>query len=319
MRLRAIAVLWLWSIVLTAVLTWWITGHRPPPEEVAPDEGHGAAQEVQAGSARRDERSSQDESARDVAALERENVALRGETKRLRAELDRAEDGRLRLVFAQALREMMEAPPNGDDVETTWRKRIEVFRQKEKRGTFEGLDEAMSLMAEMARFGMPGIQLLASVASDHQRETDERELALQVLAHIRDKAALATLLKLREPDIMELDFPYDLIELQISALPTGEIREFIPEINRQIAAELGTDTIAPERTEVLAILALVHGDSRSWSLLQDRRVLLEDLRGAVRIAADVHTHRARQFVEWVARDHPRDDVSEAASRLVDNW
>jgi len=140
-----------------------------------------------------------------------------------------------------------------------------------------------------------------------------------VLAHIRDKAALATLLKLREPDIMELDFPYDLIELQISALPTGEIREFIPEINRQIAAELGTDTIAPERTEVLAILALVHGDSRSWSLLQDRRVLLEDLRGAVRIAADVHTHRARQFVEWVARDHPRDDVSEAASRLVDNW
>ncbi len=302
-----IAILWAASIVVTALIASGVgNAGVAPPTPSAP-----ARVERSVGV--------QQEGLANAAELERENAGLRAEVAALRKERDSIANDHLRLALGQTIRQIMEEQPREQKPGTTWRKRYDLMQEKSKRGMFGGLDEGMTLIAQMARSGPEGIRTLTGVITDHSRSTEERETALEFLSHIADKASLAAIMTLNEPDIMELDYPYDLIGEQISALTTADIREFIPEINRHIAQELGTDTIAPERAEVLAILALAHGNSESLAMLDDPRLLQEDLSGALQIASDLHTRRAREFVEWVYSRHPKDTVRQTASQFLEEW
>jgi hypothetical protein len=177
----------------------------------------------------------------------------------------------------------------------------------------------MSLMADMSRMGAPGMKFLASMVGNGQRPMDERELALSVLSHIQDGAALGAILDLNAPDVTELDYPYDLIETQVASLTTREVRPYMSQILDQANRDLGANDSAPERAEVLAILALVHGDQRAQGLLHDERILLEDLSGAVQTANEIHTPAARQYLQWVMDNHPRPNVQQAAATALQEW
>ena len=238
---------------------------------------------------------------------------------------DSGENERLRVAFRQALKEVVSrqqkqsgnpAPPH---IQALWDRAFARWRKQKESGMFGGLDENMSLMADMSRMGAPGMKFLASLTEDGQRSMEERELALSVLAHIQDGAALGALLDLRAPDVTELDYPYDLIETQVASLPTREVRPYISRIVEQASRDLGTQDSAPERAEVLTILALVHGDQRAQGLLHDPRILQEDLSGAVQTANEIHTPAARQYIEWIAANHPGANVQQSANAALQEW
>ncbi len=237
------------------------------------------------------------------------------------------ENERLRVAFRQALKQMVdrqgEAPganPAPTRIQSLWDRAYARWKQRKDAGLFGGLDETMSLMADMSRTGAPGMQFLASLVGNDRRSMEERELALSVLSHIQDGAALAAILRLNAPDVTELDYPYDLIETQVAALPTREVRPHIAQIVEQADRDLDTHReAAPERAEVLAILALVHGDRRSMELLHDERIMQEDLSGAVQTANEIHTPAARQYLEWVLENYPRPNVQQAAGTALQEW
>ncbi len=240
-------------------------------------------------------------------------------------EPDPGENERLRVAFRQALKQVVEkqdrpaGPPAPPHIQALWDRAYARWKQLKDSGMFGGLDENMSLMADMSRMGAPGMKFLASMAGNAQRPMDERELALSVLSHIQDGAALGAILDLNAPDVTELDYPYDLIETQVASLPTREVRPYISRIIDQADQDLGGNDPAPERAEVLAILALVHGDQRAQGLLHDGRILQEDLSGAVQTANEIHTPAARQYVQWVAENHPRPNVRQAANAALQEW
>ena len=237
------------------------------------------------------------------------------------------ENDRLRVAFRQALKEMVgkrdgqpgaaAAPPR---IQALWNRAYARWKQRKDSGMFGGLDENMSLMADMSRTGAPGMKFLASLVGNGGQPMEERELALSVLSHIQDGAALGAILQLNAPDVTELDYPYDLIETQVASLPTREVRPYIAQIVEQANRDLGgSGEPAPERAEVLAILALVHGDQRALGLLHDERILQEDLSGAVQTANEIHTPAARQYVQWVVDNYPRPNVQQAANAALQEW
>jgi hypothetical protein len=235
------------------------------------------------------------------------------------------ENDRLRVAFRQALKQVVEkqdrpaGPPAPPHIQALWDRAYARWKQMKDSGMFGGLDENMSLMADMSRMGAPGMKFLASMVGNGQRPMDERELALSVLSHIQDGAALGAILDLNAPDVTELDYPYDLIETQVASLTTREVRPYMSQILDQANRDLGANDSAPERAEVLAILALVHGDQRAQGLLHDERILLEDLSGAVQTANEIHTPAARQYLQWVMDNHPRPNVQQAAATALQEW
>jgi hypothetical protein len=238
---------------------------------------------------------------------------------------DPGENDRLRVAFRQALKQVVEkqvrpaGPPAPPHIQALWDRAYARWKQMRDSGMFGGLDENMSLMADMSRMGATGMKFLASMVGNGQRPMDERELALSVLSHIQDGAALGAILELNAPDVTELDYPYDLIETQVASLPTRELRPYIAQIIEQADRDLGANDSAPERAEVLAILALVHGDQRAQGLLHDERILQEDLSGAVQTANEIHTPAARQYLQWVLDNHPRPNVQQAATTALQEW
>ena len=309
----AIAVLWAASLVVTATIVWLVASEHFASKAVSTEPV--AIAPPDAGS---------------VEGLRREKAALREEVERLRARImDRqtggaekgAENERLRLVLKQALRQVAEPrEPRNDEVSSAWRRGFYALqRNRERGGMFAGIDDGLSLTSDMAQFGAAGASFLSDLVMDANADMKEREMALFVLSHVRDKAALAALLKLRAPDVTELDYPYDLIQLQVSSLSSAEVREFVPEINRRIGQELGVGEQAPERTEVLLTLGLVHGDRESQRLMTDPRILSEDLSGAIGLAEDIHTPAARQFLEWVAQNSRDEKQTALATGALSGW
>lgn len=236
------------------------------------------------------------------------------------------ENDRLRVAFRQALKEVVgrqdkqsgttPAPPH---IQSLWDRAYARWKQRKDSGVFGGLDENMSLMADMSRTGAPGMKFLASLVGNGQKPMEERELALSVLSHVQDGAALGAILQLNAPDVTELDYPYDLIETQVAALPTQEVRPYIPQIIEQVNRDWGAHDSAPERAEVLAILALVHDDQRALGLLHDERILQEDLTGAIQTASEIHTPAALQYVQWVSENHPGARERQAANAAMLEW
>ena len=139
------------------------------------------------------------------------------------------ENDRLRVAFRQALRQVVDKqqphgttePPAPAYIQSLWDRAFARWQTQKEAGMFGGMDESMNLMADMSRTGAPGMNFLASLVGNGQRPMEERELALAVLSHIQDGAALGAILKLNAPDVTELDYPYDLIETQVASLPTA--------------------------------------------------------------------------------------------------
>ncbi len=310
-----LAILLIISVFVTAALTWGIASAHfakkqanvPPvaaaltePQKPAEPESHDSAS---------------------MEELRRENARLQEEIGRMRGGANKEENERLKLVLKQALKQIAEPREvRNDALGLAWKRGFETLKTaRERGGMFAGLDDSLSLASEMARFGAQAPPFLSELVMDGRADMKERETALFVLSHIRDKAALKELTKLRAPDVTELDYPYDLIELQVSSLSTAEVREFIPEINRQIAEELGHGEQAPERTEVLVTLGLVHGDRDALNLMNDPRMFAEDLSGAIGIAGEVHTPPARQFLEWLAQNSGNDRQTSQANAVLEGW
>jgi hypothetical protein len=184
---------------------------------------------------------------------------------------------------------------------------------------FGGMERQLNLIQDMASKGRAAVDALNGIVTDHARSVKERETALNVLSHISDSKALEAILALREGDIMELDYPYDLIEMQLSSLPTSQVAQYIPQIVQHLNEDLAADDLAPERMDVLALLALSHKNPQAQQLLSDPRVLQEDAGGAVDIADQVHSAQARQFLEWLADNHTRPNIMQAAREILSQW
>jgi len=300
----AIAGLWVVSLVAAVVIAWTLASERSAGRAVSRDEARTSVADTA-----------------EAEALRRENGELRAEIERLQKAQKDAEHARLRVAFKQALTEIAEPrTPRDDALDTAWRRGYDALKAvRERGGTFAGLDNGLSLTGVMAGFGPEASSFLSNLVTDGHADMKEREMALFVLSHVRDRSALAALTKLRAPDVTELDYPYDLIELQVSSLSAAEVREFIPEINRQIAGELGTGEPAPERAEVLLTLALVHGDRESQTLMNDPRILSEDLSGAISLAGDIHTPAAQNFLASIVQNSHDERQSAMASDVLANW
>jgi len=67
---------------------------------------------------------------------------------------------------------------------------------------------------------------------------------------------------------------------------------------------------------VLTILAFVHGDQSARGLLHDPRILQENLSGAVQTANEIHTSAARQYIEWIAANHPGATVQQSVNAAL---
>jgi hypothetical protein len=312
----AIAALWLVSLVATATIVWHFASRTSHTSNAA-------ARDVQSPGTHEKQSSGASLSGpgASVESLLRENSALRQEVEQLRGERKQDENERLRLVLRQALRQVAEQYPKDDTVSAIWHSGFDALKRKKEQsgGMFGAIDDSISLVTDIARLGQPAVPFLANLVTDKNVDMEEREFALFVLSHIRDKAALAELLKIRAPDVTELDYPYDLIQLQVSSLPTADIREFIPEINRRIAQDLGTGEEAQERSVVLLTLGLVHGDSESLRLMNDPRIFRENLGGAIPLAGEIHTPQARRFLQWVADNSQNETQVALAAGVLEVW
>lgn len=232
-----------------------------------------------------------------------------------------AEHARLRELIREALRTLASARPETpadneapvSPAEAAWLRGLDEMTQ-----AGGGFDARLALAQKMARLGRNGVACLKKVAQDHGRDLAERDAAVRVLSLIRSRDALEAVLELREPDAMELDYPYDLVMLQVASLSTSAVRDLVPQLVSQIGGELGSDTLAPERPELLAILALAHGDRAAQALLYDERILRENLAGAVSAANDLHTPAAREFLDWLAQQGAGASVNELG-QILNEW
>lgn len=242
----------------------------------------------------------------------------------LTAEQKEVENARLRVLVSEALRLLASGkatssdvasppPPRNANVAQLWQTELDRIWQARA-----DLDAKQALAQKMAELGRAGIDFLVNTARNRSLDVFERDTAVRVLSLIRSRDALAAVIKLREPDVMELDYPYDLVMLQAASLPTSDVRAFIPEILRQVNQELGSDTLAPERPELLAILALAHGDRQAQALLYDERILHDNLAGAVMVANDIHSPQARQFLDWVGERGAGGPVGDLSS-VLEAW
>lgn len=185
-------------------------------------------------------------------------------------------------------------PP--EDIAALWDRQMEQMRSRPRTLDFE---DRLNLMFAFAAYGKAGVAELSRVLNDHNRHARERETALQLLRYMNTREAFDAVLDFRDPELTELDYPYDLILNQLKTMQTSTIQDRFPEIDQQIGRDLGSDKMAPERVEVLLTLASTHHDAQAQRLLRDPRILQESLGGALSLAETLDTPVARDFVTFV--------------------
>ncbi len=170
-------------------------------------------------------------------------------------------------------------------------------------GNVFDFESRFALMYAFASYGDKGVVHLRGILDDRSRTDFERETALLVLRYMASPRALEAVLSFRDPELTELDYPYDLMNTQLKMIESDAIRHRFPEILARIDQELGADTLAPERAEVLLTLASTHGDTRARQLLLDPRIYHENLGGAITLAATLNTAVADEFLLNIAQYH----------------
>jgi hypothetical protein len=312
-RIVGLVFLWLLTIAVAVMATRSLTQRPLSQPEQAPERVAGGAEETR--SVPQDPRL-----ATELRNLERENAELREKLARVQGEHRKLGNDYLSLVLRQALEDAVAGTASQGDMQAIWDKGFEDFTERHHRSLGAGLGRGVGLLFDMAQFGDSGVYFLRDVVTNRQLDSRERELALNVLSLMHTKTALRVIVDLREPDIMELDYPYDLILPQVAVLPTEDIAECVPDINRHIAhdLEVGDGGIAPEKTDLLAHLAFTHTNAESVQLLHTPEAMRENLSTALRIADRSHSPQARQYVEAVARQGTGQHRLQAR-RILQRW
>ncbi len=255
-----------------------------------------------------------------LAELRAENAGLRMQLNEISRERERLSKDYLQLVLQSALHG---EPASGagaapDEVRVIWEEGMASLSGATG-GAMGKLEESIALLADMARFGKAGIAFLGRIANDRTAGDQERETALQILSYLRDPAALDVLMGFRDPSILELDFPYDLVRGHVGGLPTQQIRQHIPALVQQLQSDLGADNFSPERPEVALLLATEHNSPEARRLLFDERMWRDNVQGALRLAEARHDSLSRQFVEATARNHNEQRYRELAADILETW
>jgi hypothetical protein len=255
-----------------------------------------------------------------------DNNSLRAEVETLKTKLAQLEGERnklsrdfLQLAMKQAFDSAGANPSPPDAVQSHWNNAVQKVLASRTKGMFGGMEEMINLAIEMASYGEAGIKMLGGVINDRTKPAPEREMALQILARLRSREAFEYLVKFRDQDILELDYPYDLIRYQVSSLPTDQIAPQISGIVNQINAELGADNYSPERPEVLLYLAATHNNAQAQQLLNDPRMWNENLAGAIDAAQAIHNQTAFNFLRAVEQQHQDPATRNRAASVLDSW
>lgn len=246
--------------------------------------------------------------------LETENQDLRGQVEALEAK--NLELGRK--YFHLSLQQWADQNKANDtapeDIAILWKRRVDLMLN---RGRLLDFEDRLSLMFAFATYGEAGVAHLVGVLHNRNGDPREREMALQILRYMNSRRAFDAVLDFRDPELTELDYPYDLILSGLRTMDRGEIEGRFPDILRRINQDLGADQLAPERVEVLLSLAALHNDAQAQRLLRDPRILQENLQGALPLAAAMDTPAAHDFLAFVAENHPDPRTRQLASNLLD--
>jgi hypothetical protein len=303
--LIGVVALWVVSIAIAGLIGWNLCSS--PSVRVEQETG---VEPVSMVPAPRAEAPLKEEPASTAADLERENAQLREELAELKDEMQKAASDCLMYAISQALQGAAQREVSTKQVEATWKTHME---QIERTGGPFGW---VGLAVDMALMGEQGIRCLSEIAWDTGRTTEERQTALETLSIMPHKLALETIMEMPDPESFGPRFPYDHIGRQLLKLPTADIQEYIPQIRRYLSSAVAAHQ--PEG-DVTAILAFVHDDTFSLSLLHDPRVWHEHLDGVLSGADYVHTERAKEFLEEVRRTHSNEEFRTIATEMLDNW
>lgn len=250
---------------------------------------------------------------------------LRDENEQLREQLARIEEERknlgrdyLQLAMKQSFESAGSKASSPEEIRASWEKGMARILAGHG-GMFGNLEDTFALAVEIASRGEAGIRFLGSVASDLSKTDKERELALQIMARIRHRTAFDYLLNFRDEKLTELDYPYDLIRLQVASLPTDQIASGIPGILNQINTDLGGDNFSPERAEVLLYLADTHRNAQAQQLLSDSRMWQENVQGALEVAQSLHDQTAYTFLVNIEQHHVDPAARQRAAAILDAW
>ncbi len=256
----------------------------------------------------------------DVEKLKEENAALRQQLAQIEEERKNLGRDYLQLAMKQSFESAPAKNIPPEKMRARWDNDLGKILSNGG-GLFGNLEDMFNLAIEMAAHGEAGIRFMGSIANDRTRNDREREAAIQILARIRDRSAFEFLLRFRDDQLTELDYPYDLIRYQVASLPTNQISQHFAEIVRQIEADLSgpNNNPGPERAEVLVSLAAVHQDRRAQQLLSDPRMWQEDLQGAVDTARGIHNQTAYDFLRAVEQNHQDPNIRQRATSILDNW
>jgi hypothetical protein len=312
--LIGVVALWLVSIAIASIIGWNLCSARGLPVEQETGEQPGSTVPPPRGEERL-----KGEPVPTVAELERENAQLREELAELKDEMRKAASNCLVYAISQALQNAADREVTTQQVRVAWGRGIADIERARASGMFGGLDEFLALTAEIALMGEQGIRCLSDIAWDTDRTTEERESAVEMLAHMPHKLALQTIMETADPEVFDPPFPYDHIGIQLLRLPRADIQECVPEITRHLSSTLAAGEFDSTEGELTAILAFVHEDALCSSLLHDARIWHEDLPDVLFGANYVHTERAREFLEEVRRTHSNEEFRTMAAEMLDNW
>ena len=290
---------WVTSIVLTAWVTWKLAA--PAAADIhdgAPISSTAALPLSAPAATRTDESGAEEELREQLAAMEAKNIDLGWKYFKLSLEQWAAEGEGA-------------TDRSPEEISDTWRAQM---AQMELAGGIFDFEQKFSLMFAFAAYGEAGVSHLRGVINNRALGKKERETALEILRYMSSRGAFDAVLDFRDPDLTELDYPYDLIQSHLRTMDRADLVHRFPDIVAQIDADLGRDDAAPERVEVLLSLAFTHGDPAAQRLLRDPRILEENMRGALYQAGEAKTPAALEFLDYMAQNHPDRTVRQSALR-----
>lgn len=249
-------------------------------------------------------------------ALREENEELRERILRLEAELKEPKGAKQTTETTPTARERM-----GRASKEAIRERWQIWRD---RGSFESdnqmfpnIENTLGLMFDLVTLGEAGLDCLIDVANDPKATDQEKEFALEGISFWPKKKALKVLLS--NKTVASENRYVDFLWRQVTCLPTSDLREDMPTLERLLLPEIGEGTKAHgKEAQVLASLAFVHGSENAARMVYDPDAWQEP--NAMLGEADLlHTDAAKEYVERVAERHSNIECRRYARQILQQW
>lgn len=250
------------------------------------------------------------------SALREENEELREQIVALETELERLRGARQTAKTAPAARDRIRRVSK-EAVQERW----QLWRDRGSLETdnqmFPNIENTLGLMFDLVTLGEPGLDCLIDVANDPKATDQEKEFALEGIAFWPKKKALKVLLS-NETVATENRY-VDFLWRQVTCLPTSDLEEDMPTLERLLLPEIGEGTKAHgKEAQVLASLAFVHGSESAARMMYDPAVWQEP--NAMLAEADLlHTDAAREYIERVAERHSNSECRQYARQILQQW